>query len=88
MSNSEGMKYGMRLSAEALQTLRSIPKEQRRAVGYRLHLPCDDLTGDVKKLAATLPAYRLRVGNFRVLFTLEGQTINVFAVKNRKEAYE
>ena len=82
------MKYKMQLSEEALQFLRAIPKEQRRAIGYRLHLLGEDLAGDVKKLAATLPAYRLRVGNFRVLFTLENQTIKVFAVKNRKDAYE
>ena len=78
----------MQLSDEVLETLRAMPKEQRRAIGYRLHLLCDDLSGDVKKLAATLPAYRLRVGNFRVLFTLENQTINIFAVKNRKNVYE
>ena len=82
------MKYGMQLSEEVLQSLRAVPKEQRRAIGYRLHLLCEDLAGDVKKLFATLPAYRLRVGNFRVLFTLEDQTIKVFAVKNRKDAYE
>ena len=82
------MKHGMRLSGEALQTLRDMPKEQRRAIGYRLHLLCEDLSGDVKKLAASLPAYRLRVGDFRVLFTLENQTITVFAVKNRRDAYE
>ena len=78
----------MQLSEEVLQILRSAPKEQRRGIGYRLHLLCEDLNGDVKKLAAALPAYRLRVGSFRVLFTLENQTINVFAVKNRRDAYE
>ena len=78
----------MRLSEEVLRALRAVPKEHRRAIGYRLHLLCEDLNGDVKKLAATLPAYRLRVGSFRVLFTLESQTINVFAVKNRRDAYE
>ena len=57
-------------------------------IGYRRHLLCEDLAGDVKKLVATQPAYRLRVGSFRVLFTLENQTINVFAVKDRKIAYE
>ena len=82
------MKYGMHLSEEVLQVLRAMPKDQRRAVGYRRHLLCEDLSGDVKKLAATLPAYRLRIGSFRVLFTLVNQTINVFAVKNRKDAYE
>jgi len=30
----------------------------------------------------------LRVGNFRVLFMLEGDLISVYAVKDRKEAYE
>lgn len=82
------MKYGMRLSGEVLQAPRAMPREQRRTIGHRLHLLCEDLAGDVKKLATTLPAYRLRVGNFRVLFTLEDQTINVFAVKNRRDAYE
>ncbi len=77
-----------RLSEEVLRALRAIPKEQRRAIGYRLHLLSENLNGDVKKLAASLPAYRLRVGSFRVLSNLENQTINVFAVKNRKDAYE
>ena len=63
-----------------------MPKEQRRTIGYRLHLLCEDLAGDVKKLSATLPAYWLRVGSFRVLFTLEDRTINVFAVRNRRDA--
>ena len=32
--------------------------------------------------------YRLRVGDYRVLFRLEGRQISVYAVKDRKEAYE
>jgi len=32
--------------------------------------------------------YRLRVGGFRALFLLEGDLISVYAVKDRKEAYE
>ena len=82
------MKYELRFSEGGMQALRALPKEPRRTLGYRLYLLAQDLSGDVKKLAATMPAYRLRVGNFRVLFTLENQTINVFAVKNRRDAYE
>lgn len=48
----------------------------------------DDLSGDVKKLTAKTHEYRLRVGNLRVLFTLERDLINVYRVKDRKEAYE
>ena len=48
----------------------------------------NDLAGDVKKLAAAEKKYRLRVGNYRILFCLEGNQISVYAVKDRKDAYE
>ncbi|MCI0541894.1 MAG: hypothetical protein L0Z50_42400 [Verrucomicrobiales bacterium] len=48
----------------------------------------DNLSGDVKKLAATEKKYRLRVGDYRVLFRLEGSQISVYSVKDRKGDYE
>ena len=48
----------------------------------------EDLRGNVLKLHAKGNFYRLRVGNFRVLFLLAGDAIQVYAVKDRKEAYE
>lgn len=42
----------------------------------------------MKKPSARSHEYRLRVGSFRVLFMLEGDLIVVYAVKDRKEAYE
>src|ERR1019366_1828918 len=33
------------------------------------------------------PEYRLRVGDYRVRFHLEGETIQVLRVRNRREAY-
>jgi len=47
-----------------------------------------NFNGDIKKLVGTEDKYRLRVGNHRVLFRLAGRQIQVYAVKNRKEAYE
>jgi mRNA-degrading endonuclease RelE of RelBE toxin-antitoxin system len=41
----------------------------------------------VKKLAGQEGKYRLRVGSFRVLFTLEKNLIFVHVVKDRKDAY-
>ena len=47
-----------------------------------------DLTGDVKKLTNFTPEYRLRVGQFRVLFEIENETrIIVYRVVHRREAY-
>ena len=53
-----------------------------------MELMRDDLQGDMKKLEAKGNHYRLRIGSHRVLFTLEGDQIGVYAVKDRKQAYE
>ena len=78
----------MEIKDEARQQLRALPKEQRRNIGKRLDALQTDLAGDVKKLAARTQEYRLRIGSLRVLFLLEGDRIVVYAVKNRKDAYE
>jgi len=81
------MRYRLEIKEEARQHLRALPKEQRRNVGRRLDALQIDLSGDVKKLSAKTHEYRLRVGTLRVLFTLEKDLINVYAVKDRKKAY-
>jgi mRNA interferase RelE/StbE len=82
------VRYRLELKEEALRQLRALPKEQRRNIGWRLDALQNDLAGDVKKLAARTHEYRLRVGEYRVLFMLEGDLISVYSVKNRKNAYE
>ena len=82
------MPHSLEIKEEARQQLRALPKEQRRNIGWRINVLQNDLTGDVKKLTARTHEYRLRVGSFRVLFMLEGDLISVYAVKDRKEAYE
>jgi mRNA interferase RelE/StbE len=47
----------------------------------------DNLKGDVKRLTNHTPEYRLRVGDYRVLFEIEGETIVVYRVRHRREAY-
>ncbi len=42
----------------------------------------DNLFGDVRKRTADEKKYRLRVGDYRVLFRLEGSQISMFAVKD------
>ena len=82
------MRYRLEIKQEARQQLRALPQEQRRNVGQRLDVLQNSLSGDVKKLTAKTREYRLRVGSLRVLFTLEGDLISVYGVKDRKEAYE
>ena len=68
--------------------LRALSKPVRRNIGRRLEALQENLAGDVKKLVVREKKYRLRVGTLRVLFQLEGDTIFVYAVKHRREAYE
>jgi len=42
---------------------------------------------DVHKLQEPLPGYRLRIGDYRVLFKFEPGTITVYKIRQRKEAY-
>jgi len=80
--------YELFISEEARDQLRALPDEQRKNIGYRLQQLQEDFSGDIKKLEGLRNHYRLRVGSYRVLFRLIGNRIEVYAVKQRKEAYE
>jgi mRNA-degrading endonuclease RelE of RelBE toxin-antitoxin system len=82
------VRYRIEISEKAREQLRALSKEMRRNLGQRMEAMRDDLRGDVLKLRKKGNRYRLRVGTFRVLFVLAGDVIQVYAVKDRKEAYE
>jgi len=79
--------YRLEIGYEALAQLQALSKEQRRRIGQRLDALQNGWQGDVKKLAGQTGKYRLRVGNYRVLFTLENDLIFIHQVKDRKDAY-
>ena len=82
------MRYRIEFGDEAIAQLRGLEKDLRRNIGFRLDQLQNDLAGDVKKLKGGENEYRLRVGSHRVLFALEKDLIFVYAVRDRKEAYE
>jgi mRNA interferase RelE/StbE len=47
-----------------------------------------DDVGDVKKLVGRHDEWRLRVGDWRVIFELEGDSVRVVAVLLRRDAYD
>jgi mRNA interferase RelE/StbE len=69
------MRYRIEISKKAREQLRALPKDQRRNIGWRIEAMREDLHGDVLKLQAKGNYYRLRVGNFRVLFLLAEDAI-------------
>ena len=81
------MRYTVVLTDEVKAKLRALPLALRRDIGHRLFKLEQDLEGDVKKLKGSRSEYRLRIGDFRVLFELEGRTATVYSVGNRKDIY-
>jgi mRNA-degrading endonuclease RelE of RelBE toxin-antitoxin system len=81
------MRYEVILIDEVKGQLRVLPSSIRRDIGHKLFLLEDNLTGDVQKLKGSRSQYRLRIGNHRVLFELEGTTVTVYAVGDRKDIY-
>jgi mRNA-degrading endonuclease RelE of RelBE toxin-antitoxin system len=82
------VRYRIEISEKAREQLRALPKQMCRNVGQRMEAMRDDLHGDVLKLREKGNRYRLRVGAYRVLFVLAGDAIQVYAVKDRKQAYD
>lgn len=79
--------YQIALKPRALRDIGQLPAAQRRRVVAKIEAMQHDLAGDVKKLTNFTPEFRLRVGDYRVLFEVEQSTIVVYRVLHRKDAY-
>ncbi|MEA5479193.1 type II toxin-antitoxin system RelE/ParE family toxin [Pseudanabaena galeata UHCC 0370] len=82
------MKYGIEFKPKAIKDLRSLPKQIQDKILEKVQLMENDLAGDVKKLTNFTPEYRLRVGNYRVLFEIDNENIVIYRVKPRDKAYQ
>jgi Cytotoxic translational repressor of toxin-antitoxin stability system len=79
--------YLVELKPRAIRDLRSVPKPEAQKIVEKIKKLEEGLVGDIKRLTNFTPEYRLRVGDYRVLFEVESQTIVVYRIKHRKEAY-
>ncbi|HUW62855.1 MAG TPA: type II toxin-antitoxin system RelE/ParE family toxin [Candidatus Bathyarchaeia archaeon] len=79
--------YTVRLKPRAQKELTLLNKEMRQRLIIALERLQKDLAGDVKRLTNFTPEYRLRVGDYRVLFELEDNDIIVYRICPRRDAY-
>lgn len=82
------MIYRIEFIPKAAKDLKHLPHDQAVRVTRGIEKLTDNLGGDVKRLTNFKPRYRLRVGTYRVLFEVEGETVVIYAVKHRREAYQ
>ncbi len=65
------------------------PQERARIVNAMKSLEDEPLNRpDVTSMKALAGFFRLRVGDYRIIFTVEGDTVGVALVGHRKDVYE
>jgi mRNA interferase RelE/StbE len=82
------MKYQVGFKPSAIKDCRCINKKILRTIFAKIELLSNNLQGDVKRLTNFTPEYRLRVGDYRVLFETSGDKIIIYRIRHRKEAYK
>ena len=81
------MIYDVQLKPRAVKDIEKISSRMQVKVIKGIEMLGNNLTGDVKRLTNYTPEYRLRVGDYRVLFEIENDSIIVYRVRHRREVY-
>jgi mRNA interferase RelE/StbE len=81
------MKYNIEFKPRAVKDINAFPSRIQDRILTRIEEMTDNLRGDVKCLTDSTPEYRLRVGEYRVLFEIEERVIVVYRIRHRREAY-
>ena len=81
------MRYTIELKPRAEKDLKGLSPLNRGRVVERLRWLEEDLRGDVKRLTNHTPEYRMRVGDYRVLFEVAKNRVVVYRILPRSDAY-
>ncbi len=81
------MKYQIEFKHRALKDCKNIDKKILNIIFSKIETLSEDLQGDVKKLTNFRPEYRLRVGDYRVLFETEKDKVIIYRICHRAKAY-
>jgi mRNA interferase RelE/StbE len=82
------MKYEIEFRPKALRDLKRLSPEVSLQIEKKLDLLRNNLSGDVKRLVEYTPGWRLRVGDWRVLFERSGGILVIHRIVHRSEAYD
>ncbi len=81
------MKYEVEFKPKAVKDLSKLSSNFQKQIIKKIELMQDNLQGDIKRLTNFTPEYRLRIGDYRVLFEIEKQIIIIYRIKHRSNAY-
>ncbi len=75
-------------SSSSIEDLDALPKKQAAGMVKKIGRLSGGLVGDIKRLKDFDPAWRLRMGDYRILFDVEDDEIIIRRIKHRREAYD
>ncbi len=84
------MTYQIELTNGTLKQLKKLPSDIRERIDFKIQeLAVNPRPDQVKKLESELSLYRIRVGDYRVIYQIQDDVllIIVVKVKHRREVY-
>jgi len=77
----------VQLLPDAVKAIEKLSPDVRRRIIGKVERMQENLAGDIKRLTNYSPEYRLRVGDWRVLFEVEETVIVIYDILHRSKAY-
>jgi mRNA interferase RelE/StbE len=83
-----GHRFQIEYGASVLKDLDELPARERAQVLRKIERLQSGLQGDIKRLHEAEAMYRLRMGDYRILFDVVGGVIVIRRIGNRKDVYD
>jgi mRNA interferase RelE/StbE len=88
LQSMNGQRYQIEYGPSALDDLDDLPARQRAQIIRKIERLEHGLHGNIKHLHNAEAAYRLRMGDYRILFDVEDDVIVIRKIGNRKDVYD
>ena len=82
------IRYEIEYGDTAIKDLEHVPTKQRAQILRKIERLRLGLHGNIKRLRESDIAYRLRMGDYRILFDVEESVIVIRRIGHRKSIYE
>lgn len=83
-----GRRFQIEYGPSALDDLDRLPSRERAQILRKIERLEQGLHGNIKRLHKAEAMYRLRMGDYRVLFDVQGSVIIIRRIGDRKDVYD
>ena len=83
-----GHRFQIEYGVSALDDLDDLPARERAQIIRKIERLQSGLHGNIKRLREAEAMYRLRMGDYRILFDVADDVIVIRRIGNRKDVYD